>query len=93
MKTLEQILEKEKQHRHEEGDFGIKACKELIKFEVDWRIGHKQASSCVNALFTLLNEYFLRAQDDIFFNKTMVLACWELLNDVEYIKTIDKGVN
>ncbi len=93
MKTLEQILENEKQHRHEDGDFGIKACKESIKFEVDWKIGHNKEMSCITALFALLNEYFLRAQDDIFFNKAMILACWELLNDVEYIKTIDKGVN
>lgn len=31
MKTLEQILDYEKAHRHEDGEFGIKACKESIK--------------------------------------------------------------
>ena len=93
MKTLEQILEKERQHRHEDGDFGIKACKESIKFEVDWKIGHNKEMSVITALFALLNEYFLQAQDDIFFNKAMVLACWELLNDKEYIKLSTKEIN
>ena len=34
MKTLEQILNYEKEHRVEDGDFGINACKESIREEI-----------------------------------------------------------
>ena len=65
-KTLEQILETEKAHRSEGGAFGIQACKESIQFDVDF-FGR--------SLDDLLEEYIERANDDIFFNRAMVLAC------------------
>lgn len=71
-RTLEQILKKEKQNRCEKGMFGIAACKEAIKFEVEYF--HK-------SLYQLLETYVERANNDICFNKTMVLACWELINE------------
>lgn len=70
--TLEQILEKEKAHRHESGSFGIAACKESIKFDVEF---------FKSDLYQLLKEYVKRANEDIFFNRAMVLACWELINE------------
>lgn len=71
MKTLEEILDYEKKHRHEEGDFGIKACKEAIKMD---RIYDDKS------YYQLLEKYVKRANQDIFFNRAMVLACWELIN-------------
>lgn len=71
-KTLSEIIENEKKHRHEGGTFGIKACKESISFQVD--VLHK-------SLYALLEEYVERANNDILFNKAMVLACWEMINE------------
>ena len=70
-KTLEQILENEKANRHEEGMFGVTACKQAIRG--DQRYTNK-------SLYELLGEYVERANKDAFFNKTMILACWELIN-------------
>lgn len=72
--TLEQILAEEKQLRHDNGEYGIKACKESIK----WRqkVDHE-------SLYQLLEDYVRRANEDVFFNKSMVLACWELINGKE----------
>jgi hypothetical protein len=85
METLEQILEKEKENRHEDGMFGIKACKESIKFEVNYRtkreIAHRELNG-YTILFDLLGEYLERAQNDRFFNRAMILACWELINEI-----------
>lgn len=71
-KTLEQIIESEKKHRHEEGQFGIKACKESIQFKIDY-FGKN--------LYTLLGELVERANTENGFNETMVLACWEMINE------------
>ncbi len=73
-KTLEQILNEEKARRVEGGDFGMKACKDSIKFTVDF---------FKKSLYVLLEEYVERANQDIFFNDAMVLACWELINGIE----------
>lgn len=70
--TLEQIIEREKKSRHEGGSFGITACKESIKFDVEF---------FKRDLYDLLKEYVQRANEDIFFNRAMVLACWELINE------------
>lgn len=71
--TLEQIIKKEEANREEKGQFGIKACKEYIEqFEV--ALFHKN-------LYELLGEYVKRANEDIYFNKAMVLACWEMINE------------
>lgn len=70
--TLEQILEKEKAKRYEGGMFGIAACKESIKFDVEFD---------KKSLYQLLEEYVKRANEDVFFNKGMILACWELINE------------
>lgn len=77
MKTLEEILEKEKAHRQEDGIFGIKACKESIlnTIKLDKELLNKETS-----LEELLNSYVERANASIFFNRAMVLACWELIN-------------
>lgn len=70
--TLEQILAKEKANRHEDGVFGMKACKEHILWIVE--AFHED-------LFTQLKEYVEKANKDLFFNKALVLACWELINE------------
>lgn len=77
-KTLEQILEYEKEHRCEYGPFGIRECKKHIKkqLELDKRFGTEKS------LFAYLEKYVGRA-DDPFFNKAMILACWELINGKE----------
>lgn len=75
-KTLEQIINEERQNRHEDGDFGIKACKESIKFDLE--ISKKYGMN--KTLFTMLEGFYKRT-DDPFFNNAMVLACWELINE------------
>lgn len=72
--TLEKILEKEKARRQEEGMFGIKACKESIKFQEEF---------FNESLYKQLEEYVERANKDVLFNQAMVLACWELINGIE----------
>lgn len=71
-RTLEEIIAREKEVRSEGGAFGIEACKESIQMSVD--LFHK-------SLYELLGEYYERANTDICFNKAMVLACWELINE------------
>ena len=70
--TLEQILNKEKERRTENGMFGINACKDSIRL----RVNHSGEN-----LYVLLKEFVKRANEDVFFNKAMVLACWELMNE------------
>lgn len=69
--TLEDILNEEREHRRETGQFGIIACKISIQWEVEYE---------KKTLFQLLEEYYNRATSDPFFNNTMVLACWEMIN-------------
>lgn len=70
--TLETIIKIEKDNRCEGGSFGINACKECIEMEVGL-FGKN--------LYQLLGEYVERANNDMFFNRRMVLACWELINE------------
>lgn len=70
--TLEQIIEQEKARRVEDGMFGIEECKYQIEFFRD---------NCGKGLYQQLEEYVKRANADRFFNKRMVLACWELINE------------
>lgn len=70
--TLEQIIERERAHRVEGGDFGIEACKSSII----WR-----KKFFGEDYFQQLKDYVERANTDICFNKAMVLACWELINE------------
>ena len=72
MKTLEMIIEEQKAKRYEGGSFGIAACKESINFTKDF---------CKKSYYQQLEEYVERANTDMFFNKMMVLACWELINN------------
>lgn len=72
MKTLEQIINNEKKNRIEGGMFGIRACKESIRFDVEFF--HKN-------IYLLLEEYVERSNNDPFFNQAMVLACWEIINN------------
>lgn len=75
-KTLEQIINQERENRSENGDFGIKACKESIKDDLEFSEKYNKGDT----LFTLLEKYY-KWTDDPFFNKAMVLACWELINE------------
>lgn len=70
--TLAQIIESEKENRYEGGSFGIDACKDSIRFSIE----HLHEN-----LYSLLEEYVERANSDPFFNKAMVLACWEMINE------------
>lgn len=70
--TLEKIIAKEKARRTEEGMFGISECKKSILFTQKW---------LKESLYQQLEEYVKRANEDIFFNTAMVLACWELINE------------
>ena len=83
MKTLEEILEKEKSHRQEEGIFGIKACKESILNTIKF---DKEFLNKETSLEELLDGYVERANASIFFNQAMVLACWELINEKKQTK-------
>lgn len=71
-RTLAQIIAKETERRCEGGMFGIAACKDSIKFEVEY---------FKKSLYQLLEEYVERANEDICFNRAMILACWELINE------------
>ena len=71
-RTLEDIIKEELEHRHEGGDFGIEACKRAINSDCEW----KKIS-----LYQALEGYVKRANEDFFFNRAMVLACWELINE------------
>lgn len=73
-KTFEEIIRAEQANRYEGGQFGINACKDSIRFSVE-HLGSNLAD--------LLNEYVERANTDVFFNKAMVLACWELMQEEE----------
>ena len=72
--TLQNILDNEKARRVEGGDYGITACKETIRADIE---RNKKSP------YELLEEYTKRAQTDIFFNKTMVLAVWEIINEID----------
>lgn len=73
--TLEQLLEVGKKAPLN-GEFGITACKEEIKFflEMCKRQGKERS------LYELLGVYVDRANKDKFYYATMVFACWELIN-------------
>ncbi len=77
MKTLEQILKEQKKIKHIDPIWGIKACKESIKQELETSNQYNQGKT----LYTMLESYVERANEDVFFNNTMVLACWELINN------------
>ncbi len=72
-KSLQEILNEEKKKRHEDGPFGIAECKHSIEFRMKY--GKED-------LFDLLRQYYYRANNEIFFNKAMLLACWEMINDL-----------
>lgn len=75
--TLQAILEQEQKNRSENGIFGIKACKDAIRDDLAFSEKYNKGET----LFTLLSKYYARAKEDVFFNKAMVLACWELINE------------
>lgn len=83
MKTLEQIIEEERAYAKKGGDYGIDACKKSILSTIktnnmlNERSGNKTYPT---SLYVLLEDYVDRAHADPFFNRTMVLACWELIN-------------
>lgn len=71
-RTLEEIIKEEREHRQEGGAFGIAECKLAVRF--DYEIERK-------SYYELLEEYVKCANEDVFFNKAMVLACWEIINE------------
>ena len=83
MRTLAQIIKKENKTRKEIGSFGIKACKESIIKQINSNIemNKKYNYNLPVSLYVLLEEYVERANNDVFFNDAMVLACWELINN------------
>ena len=87
MKTLEQILQKEKERRHEDGMFGIAECKKSIREEIDRNkfFNREHGYNWNTSLYVLLEQYVERANTDCFFNDAMVLACWELINETDML--------
>lgn len=86
MKTLEQIIIQEREHRNEDGIFGIKACKESILEEIkrhkQWNEEY-QTNQYNTSLYVILEECVRRSNESVLFNSAMVLACWELINGIE----------
>lgn len=80
--TLEEIL-KDKSNHYEEGIFGLKACRESIVKDIErhkeWNLIYQTDKYPTN-LYVLLEEFVNRANSDILFNKSMVVACWQLIN-------------
>ncbi len=72
-RTLEQIIEEQRKQRFEGGDFGIAECKKAIVYSKEQN--HE-------SYFIQLENFLECANSDIFFNKLMVLACWELINEL-----------
>ena len=70
--TLQEIIKSENARRTEGGPFGISECKDSIKF---------MKEHCNQSYYSQLEEFVERANNDAFFNKAMVLACWELINE------------
>lgn len=81
-KTLEEIL-KATANAGNGGMFGLDACKESIKDEIEIRRLHGQNADKTDAqlLFELLCKYTERAQTEVLFNDNMVQACWQLINE------------
>lgn len=52
--------------------FGIESCLESVKFEVEFL--HENP-------FELLGRYIIRAEQDVFFNKTMIEAVKKYIKD------------
>lgn len=76
--TLEQLIEAGKSVPRD-GETGINSCKREITFFIEMCKRHGKERS----LFELLGIYYERANTDVFFNATMVYACWELINGIE----------
>lgn len=80
--TLEEIL-KDKSNHYEKGIFGLKACKDSILKDIErhkeWNITY-QTDKYPTSLYVLLEEFVNRANTDELFNKSMVVACWQLIN-------------
>lgn len=73
--TLEQIIKAEELNTKkykDHGIYGIEECKKAIA----WEIENEKTD-----LYVLLKEYVARANEDIFFNRRMVLACWQMINE------------
>lgn len=76
--TLEQLIEVGKGAPHD-GEFGLTACKEEIKFLLEIYKRHCKERS----LYALLAIYVDRANadtNDLLYHATMVYACWQLIN-------------
>lgn len=80
--TLEEIL-KDKSNHYEDGIFGLKACRGSIVKDIErhkeWNLIYQTDKYPTN-LYVLLEEFVNRANSDILFNKSMVVACWQLIN-------------
>lgn len=71
-RTLEEIIELETARRSEAGIYGIEACKDWI---------NEKRNTFGKGLYEQLESYVEAANNDPFFNKAMVLACWEMINE------------
>ena len=84
MKTLAQIIEQEREYAKKGGDYGLDACKESIlsTIKTNKMLNERSGNQTyTTSLYVLLESYVDRANYDPFFNRTMVLACWELINE------------
>lgn len=75
MKTLAQIIEEQKKANHVNGMFGIEACKESIKFKQEYYPEYN------GSLYLILEDLVNRANNEAGFNRTMVYACWLMINE------------
>ena len=76
MMTLEQIIVSES-NAPKGGQFGLDACRQSILSQLE--IAEKYGDN--KTLKTMLDEFVNRANNERFFNKTMVLACWQLIQE------------
>mgnify|MGYP003318059975 CR=1 FL=1 len=83
MITLEQIIAQERAYAKKNGEYGLDACKEsvLSTIKTNKLLNERSGKQTyTTSLYELLESYVNRANTDVFFNRTMVLACWELIN-------------
>ena len=69
--TLESIINEEYKRRIEKEEFDISEYKKVVLDEVEFDN---------KSLYQLLEEYVKLSNEDPFFDRARVLACWELIN-------------
>lgn len=77
--TLEELIEIGK-GASDDGEYGLNACKEEIKWFLEMCKRHGKEKS----LYELLGAYVERTNTrDLIFYATHVYACWQLINGIE----------